>query len=253
MGASKMTTVDVVAETIATRAMADADTPVLLMVSGGSDSTAMAYIAAELQERGCIGPLAIMHVNHGLRGAASDGDAEFVRRLADALHIPFFLCEIDVAGMVDRTGDNMEAVARRERYAAANDALESLCRHAQTPISAGRIFTAHTQDDRVENFYMRSIVGTGPGGFRSMRYENGQVMRPFLDVSRNDLRDYLNRRAMDVEAGKTFPWCATSRTTCGAKMRPTRIPTASGRTCATKSCRVRRNVTRNCSMCCAAR
>lgn len=155
--------------------------------------------------------------------------------------------------MVDRTGDNMEAVARRERYAAANDALESLCRHAQTPISAGRIFTAHTQDDRVENFYMRSIVGTGPGGFRSMRYENGQVMRPFLDVSRNDLRDYLNRRAMDVEAGKTFPWCATSRTTCGAKMRPTRIPTASGRTCATKSCRVRRNVTRNCSMCCAAR
>lgn len=89
MGASKMTTVDVVAETIATRAMADADTPVLLMVSGGSDSTAMAYIAAELQERGCIGPLAIMHVNHGLRGAASDGDAEFVRRLADALHIPF--------------------------------------------------------------------------------------------------------------------------------------------------------------------
>lgn len=60
------------------------------------------------------------------------------------------------------------------------------------PISEGRIVTAHTQDDRVENFYMRSIVGTGPGGFRSMLYANGPVVRPLLDVSRRALRDFIN-------------------------------------------------------------
>ena len=67
--------------------------------------------------------------------------------------------------------------------------------HAAAPIAEGRIITAHTQDDRVENFYMRSIKGTGPGGFRSMLYRNGPVVRPLLDVSRAGLRCYLEERA----------------------------------------------------------
>ena len=41
---------------------------------------------------------------------------------------------------------------------------------------------------------MRSIVGTGPGGFRAMRYRNGPVVRPLLDASRDDLRAYLVER-----------------------------------------------------------
>lgn len=98
-----------------------------------------------------------------------------------------------------RTGGNVEAVARSERYLAANEALESLCRHAGAPLSSGRIFTAHTADDRVESFYMRSIVGTGPGGFRAMRYENGPIARPLLDVGREDLRDYLRKREQSGE------------------------------------------------------
>lgn len=109
------------------------------------------------------------------------------------------MCDIDVAGEVARTGGNVEAVARSERYLAANEALESLCRHAGAPLSSGRIFTAHTADDRVESFYMRSIVGTGPGGFRAMRYENGPIARPLLDVGREDLRDYLRKREQSGE------------------------------------------------------
>lgn len=201
MADSKETAYERVVRTIRERDMASAETPVLLMVSGGSDSTALAYLAAQLHDEQVIGTLAMLHVNHGLRGEASDGDAEFVRRLAEGLDIPFFLCEIDVAGIVERTGENMEAVARHERYLAAQEALKSLCLNFDAPISSGRIFTAHTQDDRVENFYMRSIVGTGPGGFRSMRYENGPVERPCLDASRQDLRDYLAQRALEADAG----------------------------------------------------
>ena len=191
--------------TIEERGLAGADTPVLLMVSGGSDSTALAYIAADLRERGVLGPLAVLHVNHQLRGADANADAEFVRQLAEALELPFFLVEVNVGAIAQEQGENTEAVARSERYAAAQEALESLCRHTSHPVSDGRIFTAHTQDDRVEAFYMRSIVGTGPGGFRSMRYTNGAVARPCLDVSRQGLRDYLARRALDVEAGDAKP------------------------------------------------
>ena len=185
---------------LAARALAGADTPALLMVSGGSDSTALAYLAHELRERGALGQLAMLHVNHQLRGRDADDDARFVAQLAELLGIPLFSCDIDIAGEAQRTGENVEAVARRERYLAANEALESLCLHAAAPLADGRILTAHTSDDRVESFYMRSIVGTGPGGFRAMKYRNGPVVRPLLDVSRDDLRAYVSQREQAGEA-----------------------------------------------------
>lgn len=180
--------------TISERGLCPPDAPVLLMVSGGSDSTALAYAACELRESRGLGQLAMLHVNHQLRGEDADADARFVAQLAELLGVPLFSCEIDIAKEAAQTGENVEAVARRERYLAANEALASLCRHAAMPLADGRIFTAHTADDRVESFYMRSIVGTGPGGFRSMRYRNGPVVRPLMDASREDLRTYLEKR-----------------------------------------------------------
>ena len=186
--------------TIAERKLCAPDAPALLMVSGGSDSTALAYAACELREAGQLGQLAMLHVNHQLRGEDADADARFVAQLAELLDVPLFSCEIDIAKEAARTGENVEAVARRERYLAADEALASLCRHAAMPLADGRIFTAHTADDRVESFYMRSIVGTGPGGFRSMRYRNGPVVRPLMDASREDLRAYLQDREREEGA-----------------------------------------------------
>ena len=185
-------------DTIRERNLASPGAPVVLMVSGGSDSTALAYIAHELAAAGVIGPVAMLHVNHQLRGADADADAAFVAELANALSIPLFSIEADVAGEAARTGENVEAVGRRIRYHAAQDVLHNMCLQLAQPLSEGRIFTAHTQDDRVENFYMRSIVGTGPGGFRSMLYRNGPVVRPLLDTSREALRAYIELRATET-------------------------------------------------------
>ena len=173
------------------------DAAVLLMVSGGSDSTALAYLGAALREAGDVGPVAMLHVNHQLRGEDADADERFVAALAEALDIPLFICSIDIAAEAERSRENVEAVARRERYLAANEALRSMCQHEGRPLSEARIFTAHTADDRIENFYMRSIVGTGPGGFRAMKYRNGPVVRPLLDASREELRAYIAERERD--------------------------------------------------------
>ncbi len=173
------------------RLICDLDAPILLMVSGGSDSVAMAYIMAELREEGTVGPLSMLHVNHKLRGADADDDAEFVAELARMLDIKLTTVEVDIASLAEAEHGNVEAIARRERYAAAHEALSDACRELGVPVSSGRIFVAHTADDRIENFYMRSIVGTGPGGFRSMLYLNGQVARPLLNAGRQELRDYI--------------------------------------------------------------
>lgn len=210
---------DRVRSVVAAHAMASRENAVLLMVSGGSDSTALAYAAADMAAAGELGTLAMLHVNHRLRGDASDGDAAFVAKLADSLDIPLFLCEVDVGALVRETGGNLEALARAERYRAAREALESTCLHTGFPFEAGRVFTAHTADDRVENFYMRSIVGTGPGGFRAMDHcstvEGCRVCRPLLEVGRDDARAFIERRAGAVrdESGTLWREDATNADT----------------------------------------
>ena len=121
--------------TIAAHDLAAKDAAVLLMVSGGSDSTALAYLGAALREAGDVGPVAMLHVNHQLRGEDADGDERFVQGLADLLHIPLFICSIDIAAEAERTHENVEAVARRERYLAANEALRKAGEDAASQMS----------------------------------------------------------------------------------------------------------------------
>ncbi len=187
-----------VCATAADRCAVGRDNVAVLMVSGGSDSTALAYLAADMMAAGCLGGAVMLHVNHKLRGEASDEDAAFVADLAQRLGFPLFMCDIDIAAMVRETGGNMEAIARAERYKAAREALESTCMHMGFAPEDACVFTAHTADDRVENFYMRSIVGTGPGGFRAMSHvtmiEGCRVCRPLLEVGRDELRAYIETR-----------------------------------------------------------
>ena len=210
---------ETVAATVSSHGMASGETPALLMVSGGSDSTALAYLAADLVAAGKLGAVAMLHVNHKIRGEVSEGDAAFVGELAKRLGIPLFLCEVDVPSLVANTGGNMEAIARGERYRAAHDALESMCRHMGFDVEDACVFSAHTADDRVENFFMRSIVGTGPGGFRSMdhcSYVAGcRVCRPLLAVGREALRAYIQNRdgAVMDETGALWREDATNEDT----------------------------------------
>lgn len=194
-----MEIIEQVLATIEEHDLFDRESGILCMVSGGSDSTALARIMARLRDEGQIAALAMLHFNHKLRGEDSEKDAEFVARLAEELSIPLFMCEMDIAEEAARIKGNIEAVAREERYSAAREALHSMCEHENVPLDRSRIVTAHTLDDRIENFYMRSIVGTGPGGFRSMLYENGDVARPLLDCTRTELQDLLKSQGADVE------------------------------------------------------
>lgn len=169
----------------------DKQTPLLIMISGGSDSTAMAYIFSFLRDEGKIENIAALHVNHQLRDNDSDEDERFVDELCSNLNIPLYKVSLDINAIAASAKDNIEACARRERYIAAAEALDSFCQHLSVPYHQGRIISAHSLDDRIENFYMRSIVGTGPGGFRALRYRNGNIIHPLLDYKRCELQDLI--------------------------------------------------------------
>ncbi len=195
---------DIVCDTAWGRELLEEGGPLVLMVSGGSDSVALLYLVHELRKRLGLGSLRVVHVNHMLRGEASDGDEAFVCRITGVLGIDCAVHRLDIPALAQEQGGNIEAAARHARYTVAEQELDDLCLCAGVTPNMGRIAVAHTQNDQIESFYMRSIVGTGPGGFAGMGYRTGRVVRPLMDLTRDDLREYLRRRAMpDTAALRT--------------------------------------------------
>lgn len=171
--------------------------PVVLMVSGGADSTALLVMACTSRldiadgrgtARIARERLHVLHVNHHLRGDASDGDEQYVRELCEWFGLP--LC-IEHADFSDLGASNLEAAAREVRYAAARRYVRELSEQAGTPRSAARILTAHTASDRTETFFMNAIKGSGPAGLSSIPRRRNIIVRPLIDRTHEDLCRYL--------------------------------------------------------------
>ena len=88
---AQKTVYDRALDTVRAHKMAGADAFAVAMVSGGSDSCALAYMVADMVAAGELGAAVMLHVNHKLRGEASEGDARFVVKLAEALGLPLFM------------------------------------------------------------------------------------------------------------------------------------------------------------------
>ncbi len=204
--------------------------PVILMVSGGSDSTALLELAALAASGGepcgkagqclmarledCIDlygvQLHCLHINHLLRGEAADGDEAFVRALCERLGVAFHVRRIDVAALAAAGSAGMEATAREQRYLAASELAQTLSVSTACAAEDVRILTAHTLDDRVETFLMRALVGTGPGGLGSIPRQRGAILRPLLDVTRQELRDFLAEEHPGTPASELWREDATN-------------------------------------------
>lgn len=179
--------------------------PVVLMVSGGADSTALLVMACTSQldlddgrgrARIARERLHVLHVNHHLRGEASDADEAFVRKLCERFGLP--LC-VEHASFANLGGQNLEAAAREVRYAAARRYVRELCTEGNVPRSAARIATAHTASDRAETFIMNAIKGAGAAGLSSIPRRRNIIVRPLIDTTHDELCRYLE------VAG--IPWC----------------------------------------------
>ena len=154
---------------------------VLLAVSGGGDSTALlvgsALLASELDLK-----LEVACVDHGLR-PGSRAELEAVADLARAYGLPFH-----ARSVVLRPGPDLEARAREARYGA----LE------QTRVARGLTWmaTAHTASDQAETLLMRLARGTALAGAAGIRVRRGQVLRPMLGCTREEVRAFLDRRGV---------------------------------------------------------
>jgi tRNA(Ile)-lysidine synthase len=180
---------DIARSTVAAHRMLPEGGIAVAMVSGGADSTSLLRLLAA----GELGPVrvSVLHVDHMLRGAASDADAAFVRDLCASLSVPCTVVRYDVAAWAAEEGLNLEDAGRRVRYRFAAEELDARCDAEGVPRADGRIAAAHTLDDRIETFAMRLVQGAGPSGLAGPAHVNGRLVRPLLDARRADVVEYL--------------------------------------------------------------
>ncbi len=167
---------------------------VLAAVSGGADSMALLHLLLELS-----GPLSIeicaAHYEHGIRGAASKADADFVRTHCAQIGVPLEMGQGDVPALAALWRTGVEDAARRARHAF----LEDAARRAR----AQKIALAHHLEDQAETLLLRLARGTGLAGLAGMRKLSGMRVRPLLDTPRAQLREYLTERGIPWREDET--------------------------------------------------
>lgn len=146
---------------------------VVCAVSGGADSVALLFGMYLLREKLGI-TLSAAHFNHRLRGEESDRDEQFVRDFCSRYDIPLSVGSAQV--VAGKKG--LEAAAREARYAF----------FATLP---GKIATAHTADDNAETVLMHLVRGTGLRGLGGISPVNGNIIRPMLTVTRQEVLAFL--------------------------------------------------------------
>lgn len=154
-------------------------------MSGGADSTALLHCLAHSLNAAKV---AVAHINHGLRGDESDGDALFVRRCAEQYGLRYIEYRIQPKDWYETPTGSLEGTARQIRYRFLTQTAEQLgFRYAAT---------AHTADDQTETVLHRIFRGTGLTGLAGMRpfrqlSDAVTLIRPLLKITRNEIAAYL--------------------------------------------------------------
>ena len=167
----------------------------VVAVSGGPDSVCLLHILAKGQKELKI-KLHIAHLNHQLRGAESEDDAEYVAGLSQKLGIPATIEKRDVKGYQKRERLSPEEAAREVRYRFLADVAGA--------IGTDRVAVGHTRDDHIETILMHLIRGSGTRGLRGLQaattwQSEGKsltVIRPLLEISHQETEDYCRRHRL---------------------------------------------------------
>jgi tRNA(Ile)-lysidine synthase len=156
----------------------------VVAVSGGGDSVGLLRLLHHVAPSTGL-RLSVAHMDHGVRGEAAQADAAFVADLAASLGLPF-----DLGRWQPERSGHFESDARRARY----EWLVAVARRRGASVVA----VGHTRDDQAETILHRILRGTGPRGLAGIPRRRRlaadpviELVRPLLDVTREDVRAYV--------------------------------------------------------------
>lgn len=157
--------------------LANSGTPILVTCSGGVDSMVLCDVLQKLKYN-----IAIAHCNFQLRGNESDEDEQFVQHFAIQNNIPFYVIKFDTKLYKQQFDVSTQMAARTLRYEWFEKIRKENNYHS--------IATAHHLDDQLETILLNITKGTGIKGLTGMQAKNGSIIRPLLEVSKQQIIDY---------------------------------------------------------------
>lgn len=171
----------------------------VVAVSGGPDSVCLLHLLSNLKTTLGL-DLHVAHLDHQLRGVASSADAEYVMVLAQGLGLPFSIEQADVKAIQKSSKMTLEEAAREVRYSFLSDVCDR--------VGAHYIVTGHTQNDNVETILLHIVRGSGTRGLVGLRPLTPRtiggreitIVRPMLDITKEEILDYCQRLGLEPRA-----------------------------------------------------
>ncbi len=166
------------------------DAGFILAVSGGADSISMLHAFKYLNLK-----ILALHCNFSLRGKESDMDEQFVKRFCDSYGIAHSVKKFDTTTYAKEHGLSIEMAARELRYAWFHEMKRKK--------KMDYIVVAHHADDVAETILINLCRGTGIKGLTGIKPINGDILRPLLGCSRNDLLQYIKDHQLGYRTDST--------------------------------------------------
>lgn len=166
---------------------------IVIGVSGGPDSVCLFDVLAKLRDKLNL-KLFVVHINHSIRKEA-DIEQEYVKDLCKKYNVQFFYKKLDVKKIAESEKKSLEEVARNIRYNEFYKVKDS--------VNANKIAVAHNANDNIETMLMNLTRGAGLVGLCGIPRENGDIVRPLLDVTRDEILKYVESNELKVFFDKT--------------------------------------------------
>jgi len=170
---------------------------VIVGVSGGPDSMALLHVLYSLREEYGL-RLRVAHVHHGLREEA-DAEAALVEEISARWGLPCSVRRVDLRALAREKKCSLQEAGRWVRYKFMEEEAERW--------GCSRIALGHQAEDQAETVLEHFLRGSGLEGLAGMPYCRGKIVRPLLDVSREEIEAYLSERQIPwaVDASNLKP------------------------------------------------
>lgn len=167
---------------------------IAVALSGGKDSVCLLHLLLENREKLNIAVKAV-HVDHGIRGQASENDAQFVKNYCEKLSVPLKIFKVDAPAYSAENSLSLEQGARELRYEIFNKLLSDGF--------ADKIATAHHKNDNFESLLFNIFRGAGLKGASGIPKQNGNIIRPLLSLTQNDIENYVQKNKLPFVQDQT--------------------------------------------------
>ena len=168
---------------------------IVVGLSGGPDSVCLLHILSRLKEELDL-EIYAAHLNHQIRGIEAQKDAFYISKLCEEMGITFFIKSINVPEYCEKNGVSIEEGARKLRY--------EMFYEIKNNTRANKIAIGHNLNDQAETILMRMMRGTGLQGLKGIEYiRDGVIIRPILNIERNDIEEYCKQNKLNPRIDKT--------------------------------------------------